>query len=1200
MRHWLLIVASVFLFGAPAFGADYTVNDPAADPPNEFPDFAEIQDAIDICVDGDSITVYGPGPYLPIDTLGLNIEILGELGPLGGPPTIEGDGSAPGIACYQGETEELIIQGPFTITGCAGGVYLDGTTPTLSFLTIDGNDGPGITVVNAAPPTMVLCTISNNTADYGGGVLTQSMGQPTAVDLWGCTLDTNMATAGPPDAGDPYAGGGGVWAFDATVQMTLCTITGCTSGADGGGLSLRAASAVLTDTGIAACVAETHGGGAALWRWENPLFAGSSLEMLGQSIAACSTTSGDGGGVYVSESSFDGTSMAIGVPPSAINVAGRHGGGIACYDGTATLAGSLGGNVAGVDGGGFFGHEASMTLYGAASSNVAGDDGGGLYGQSNTNMVIYGTPGQPTIDRNTASHRGGGIFSAGETAAATIVTATVCGNVGDEFDEPELDDQIFGNYTDLGGSCIAISCEDTDFNGVPDECEGFEDATVLDVPGEYATIQAAIADATTGDTVRVGPGVWTGSGDAVIDFQGKLITVESVEGAETTILDGSGLRRVVNFSDGETAEAVLVGFTIRNGIAADGGGVRCAAADPTIMNCVITENVAMNPGGEGGRGGGVYLDHASPTFTDCDITQNHATGFGTRAMGGGLYSRGGDPVLTRGIVTGNQAAGGPGGPVGGGLCFIEAEDPQVTNVTISGNEAETAGGASYGGGVYVDSAHLAVTGCTVDDNAAVLGGGLWVNLANAMITNTSLSSNVGGGVHFSGESDPEITNCTVQDNAGETGGIYFEDMVDGVAIVSDVTIDGNTSTGTRGGGGIVCEGASPTIENCTIQNNQASSHGGGLACWSGSEPRLTGTDFIDNASPTRGGAAYASFSALSLSNCLIRGNTARTGGAVHGESQSTIDLTNCVVQHNAASTYGGGIWAGDGVNVSLSNTTMCCNATLDGQVNEGAAWTDLGGNDVAEQCDGDCNCNETTDSVDIFNGTSMDCNGGGVPDECEFDCDGDGVIDDCDDDLDLDGNGIPDNCDIDCNGNGFADAFDISSGADTDCDGDAVPDQCQLDAAEATDCDGNGLLDVCDISGDPSLDCNGNGLPDSCDIADGLESDCNQDGMPDDCQIADGSLEDCDGNDIPDACDVAGGGDPNGDGDLDICECDSDISSTGGLGTPDAEVDQFDLIAVLSAWGDSGEAGEDITLDGVVDLQDLFAVLVEWGTCPFN
>ena len=47
-----------------------------------------------------------------------------------------------------------------------------------------------------------------------------------------------------------------------------------------------------------------------------------------------------------------------------------------------------------------------------------------------------------------------------------------------------------------------------------------------------------------------------------------------------------------------------------------------------------------------------------------------------------------------------------------------------------------------------------------------------------------------------------------------------------------------------------------------------------------------------------------------------------------------------------------------------------------------------------------------SDIVDLCNdciGTFEDCDGDGVPDECEGDCDADGVIDDCEDDVNNNG-----------------------------------------------------------------------------------------------------------------------------------------------------------------------------------------------------
>src|SRR4030095_14280003 len=68
----------------------------------------------------------------------------------------------------------------------------------------------------------------------------------------------------------------------------------------------------------------------------------------------------------------------------------------------------------------------------------------------------------------------------------------------------------------------------------------------------------------------------------------------------------------------------------------------------------------------------------------------------------------------------------------------------------------------------------------------------------------------------------------------------------------------------------------------------------------------------------------------------------------------------------------------------------------------------------------------------------------------------------------------------DCNGNTIQDALDVSSGTSKDCNGDGIPDECQL---TGSDCNLNGIPDSCDVkAGGASADCNTNGVPDECDL----------------------------------------------------------------------------------------------------------------------
>ncbi len=85
--------------------------------------------------------------------------------------------------------------------------------------------------------------------------------------------------------------------------------------------------------------------------------------------------------------------------------------------------------------------------------------------------------------------------------------------------------------------------------------------------------------------------------------------------------------------------------------------------------------------------------------------------------------------------------------------------------------------------------------------------------------------------------------------------------------------------------------------------------------------------------------------------------------------------------------------------------------------------------------------------------------------------------------------------DVDCNGNGVPDDCEIASGAVADCNNNGTPDDCDMLLGFA-DCDVNGELDFCQIVADPSLDLNLDGWLDSC-LIPFVRGDSNLDSMID-------------------------------------------------------------------------------------------------------
>ena len=232
----------------------------------------------------------------------------------------------------------------------------------------------------------------------------------------------------------------------------------------------------------------------------------------------------------------------------------------------------------------------------------------------------------------------------------------------------------------------------------------------LYVPGEYATIQAAIDASVPGDEILVADGTYSGTGNKNLDYHGKPITVRSASGNPAVcIIDCQGNGRGFYFHSRETAAAVVDGFTIRNGHVTDssagqvcGGGVYCTSSSPTLTNCAIIANTASSPHSLV-YGGGVYCCFSSATLTDCTISGNDASSGDYVAYGGGVYcSFSSNPILTNCRISGNRASAPAYVAYGGGVYCGDSSNPSVTNCTITGNKALAVSGSAFGGGVACD------------------------------------------------------------------------------------------------------------------------------------------------------------------------------------------------------------------------------------------------------------------------------------------------------------------------------------------------------------------------------------------------------------------------------------------------------------------------------------------------------------------
>jgi len=230
------------------------------------------------------------------------------------------------------------------------------------------------------------------------------------------------------------------------------------------------------------------------------------------------------------------------------------------------------------------------------------------------------------------------------------------------------------------------------------------------VPDEYANIQAAIDDCNNGDVVIVADGIYTGEGNRGIDFQGKAITVQSLNGPVGCTIDCGMEGRGFHFHSGEDGNSIVAGFTVTRSYTFDyGGGILCEQSSPAISNCIFLENIAT-------RGGGVAnMNESNSRIINCVFIGNSA------AYGGGVHNSYSSPDLTNCTFFGNMGTGGPGGIDNHGhYADPTAYKPVITNCLIWANTSRDLRGHEAQLGIY-DSFPI-ITYCCIQDWTDALGG----------------------------------------------------------------------------------------------------------------------------------------------------------------------------------------------------------------------------------------------------------------------------------------------------------------------------------------------------------------------------------------------------------------------------------------------------------------------------------------------
>ncbi len=389
-------------------------------------------------------------------------------------------------------------------------------------------------------------------------------------------------------------------------------------------------------------------------------------------------------------------------------------------------------------------------------------------------------------------------------------------------------------------------------------------------------IQHCLDSCSTGDTVLVGPGVYS---EHITWPTTQGIDLMSQYGVDMTYIDGGGTAPVIEISTGVDSSTIISGFTIQDGLTA---GIYCTQnSSPIITGNTITGTTS------GDHGGGIYCYlNSSPTITGNTVTGNNGM------WGGGIECNGSSPIIDSNTITGNIAYRG------GGISCYYSSSPIITDNTITQDTAHWSGGGIW---------------CTVDCSPTITG-----NTISDNIVDGGSSTDVGGGICCMFNSSPTITDNTISNNSATAGGgiLCYENSSPSI---SNNIITANTAA-VGGGGMLIYEYCSPTITDNTINYNTAGG-GGGVSLQTTTS--LVTNNLITNNTANFGGGIHCTMEDASMitENTIIN-NTAITGGGISCKFSAASTIRHCTIEGND----GDGIYCFENANPVIDSNNIVDNS----------------------------------------------------------------------------------------------------------------------------------------------------------------------------------------------------------------------------------------------------------------------------------
>ena len=207
----------------------------------------------------------------------------------------------------------------------------------------------------------------------------------------------------------------------------------------------------------------------------------------------------------------------------------------------------------------------------------------------------------------------------------------------------------------------------------------------------YNTIQDAVDNAQSGDTIILEPGTYTGTGNYNIEINKDLTLIGGNNSNNPTIINAQGIGTIFNITSGVTV--TLENLMLTNGNSTDFGGALYNQGTLNINNCTFINNNAS-------AGGAIYNEYGSLIESSNIFINNNAS------IGGAIYNECKYTNINS-IFNSNIASTG-------GAIYNKYGSLTESSSTFTHNNADNGGVIyNYGGEVTVN--YCRITGNTTPD-----------------------------------------------------------------------------------------------------------------------------------------------------------------------------------------------------------------------------------------------------------------------------------------------------------------------------------------------------------------------------------------------------------------------------------------------------------------------------------------------------